>query len=234
LEKYIAYLSDIPGEMEKLLDVVTIHITGFFRDQDVFASLTERIVPAIVERKLSTKRESVRIWSAGCSTGEEAYSIAILFAEILRIKKADLRVEIFGTDISEESCRVASKGVYPERRLRGVSQSRKRSHFDRDGECYRISADIRRCVKFMVHDLFDSPPFSMLDLVICRNVLIHFNQKVREDIISGFHSALGENGILILGKSEALTGSSTALFRLVDPRTKIYRKRSLGVHEGGK
>ncbi|UCF05518.1 MAG: protein-glutamate O-methyltransferase CheR [bacterium] len=225
MDKYLGYLKENPNEMEQLLNVLTIHVTGFFRDNSVFETLAKRIFPWIIDKKLSCGPGSVRIWSAGCSTGEETYSIAMQLVDRLRREKVKLEVEIFGTDISEESCRIATKGVYPEKKLEDVPRLFRTRYFEVVEEGYGIAPEIRSCVEFKVHDLFSPPPYLMLDLIVCRNVLIHFNQFSRNRVMFNFHSALDEDGVLLLGKSEAVTGGGLELFELINPRNKIYRKR---------
>ena len=227
MDEYIAYVNSHPAEIERLLDVVTIHKTGFFRDLDVFDALLKDVFPGIIEGKLTSGDKVIRVWSAGCSTGEETYSITIHLIRLLQTEKLDIRVEVFGTDISEESCRVAMRGVYPICKLQEVTRHIKRCYFEMNDEYCRVHPDVMRLVKFSVHDLFSKPPFSMLDLVVCRNVLIHFDQSVRNDVLSNFYSSLKNGGVLILGKSEAVTGSALKLYEAVNPRNRIYRKRIL-------
>lgn len=229
LEEYVGYLNDHPNEIEELLNVVTIHVTGFFRDRDVYDALAENILPILIEGKYSASRGAIRVWSAGCSTGEETYSTAITLLHFLRERKIDCKVEIYGTDISEEACRVARGGYYAAEKVSGFPQYMLKQYFDAEGSGYRISQDVRRRVKFTVHDLFSESPFSMLDLVVCRNVLIHFEHAARGDVLANFHKSLHDDGFLILGKSEAMSGPALGLFKLVEPRTKVYRKRILCV-----
>jgi two-component system CheB/CheR fusion protein len=229
LEEYVSYLNDHPNEVEELINVVTIHVTGFFRDRDAYDALAENIFPGLLEGKYSGGRGAIRVWSAGCSTGEETYSTAITLIHFLKERKIDCKVEIFGTDISEESCRAARSGFYPAEKVSGLPQYLLKRYFDAEGSGYRISRDIRRHVKFKVHDLFSESPFSMLDLVVCRNVLIHFEHAARGDVLAHFHKSLRDEGFLILGKSEAMSGPALGLFKLVEPRSKIYRKRILCV-----
>ena len=225
LGSYVGYLNEHPGEVEELLNVVTIHVTGYFRDRDVYDTLEERIFPKIIERKRSTHQKLIRIWSAGCSTGEETYSTVIALIHHLGGRSGDYRVEMYGTDISEESCRIARRGYYSREKVSGIPLALLKRYFSIDGSGYRITQEIRRHVKFAVHDLFSEPPFSMLDLVICRNVLIHFDHEVRGDVLANFHGALCDDGFFVLGKSEAMSGPALGLFELVEPRSKIYRKR---------
>lgn len=224
-DEYLTYLDVHPGEVKHLLEVVTIHITEFLRDRDVFDVLQTRVFPEIIGEKLVSGRRTIRIWSAGCSSGEEPYSIAILLLDLLRTEDINLNVEVFGTDISEESCMEAGKGVYPERKIKGIPEHLKERYFDVENGRYHVSHEIRKHMRFRVHDLFSRPPFSMFDLVVCRNVLIHFDHPSRYDVLSNFHSSLNDGGMLILGKSEAITGSAFRLFELMDATNKIYRKK---------
>ena len=233
LDEYMNYLSVHPAEIEQLLDTVTIHVTEFFRDHEVYDALAKEILPAMAERKIYSPARTIRVWSAGCSTGEETYSIAILILQYLRTNDIRLGLEVYGTDISKESCRIARKGVYLERKIARVPANLRQNYFEPDESGLKVSGDVRRFVKFQVHDLFSAPPFSLLDILVCRNVLIHFDSAVRNGVLARFHAALGEDGILILGKSEAMTGSALRLFELMDPRNKMYRKHILRDSEGG-
>jgi len=227
LDEYLACLSANPEEIEQLLDTVTIHVTDFFRDADVYEALEMQILPELVEHKTHSPSRTIRIWSAGCSTGEEAYSIAITVLEYLHAHEAPLVLEVYGTDISKEACATAREGVYPERKVNRVPARLRQKYFEPESSGYRVAADTRRRVRFSVHDLFSAVPFSSLDIVLCRNVLIHFDHAVRNGVLARFHESLGDRGLLILGKSEAVTGTALDLFDLVDPRTKMYRKRAL-------
>jgi chemotaxis methyl-accepting protein methylase len=148
--------------------------------------------------------------------------------QYIRAHNVDLGVEVYGTDISKESCAVAQAGVYQARKVDRIPTSLKQKYFEPDGEGYRVAAHVRRCVKFSAHDLFSEPPFAFLDAIFCRNVLIHFDGNVRNDVLVRFHKALGEDGMLILGRSEAVMGMALMLFDLIDPRNKIYQRISLG------
>jgi two-component system CheB/CheR fusion protein len=233
-DEYLDYLNDNPDEIERLLDTVTIHVTEFFRDREVYDSLARDILPRIVARRLGAPSKVMRAWSAGCSTGEEAYSVAITLLRYVEMAGIDLGVEVFGTDVSRLACRTARRGVYPGKRIEDVPPIVKDRYFEPAGDEFRVTADVRRVVKFAVHDLFASPPYSLLDLIVCRNVLIHFDHAVRDDILAKFHAALDDGSILILGKSEAVMGRAADLFTLVDPRNKMYRKKALRAPEGGR
>ena len=226
LEEYLEYLREHPGEMSLLLDTITIHVTDFFRDRDVFDALSSRVFPEIIAGKLLDGVSRIRVWSAGCSTGEETYSIAILLLELLRREGIVLKPKIYGTDISEEACRFAKEGTYAERRACGVPGRLVKRYFEMDGSSCQVAQQVRKHVKFQVHDLFSRPPFSALDLIVCRNVLIHFNQQARSAVLTNFHSVMNPDGMLVLGKSEAITGPELSMFQLIDARSKIYQKVS--------
>jgi len=229
LDEYMTYLATNPAEIEHLLDTVTIHVTEFFRDTEVFDAIAKNVLPDIVSRKLRSPSRTIRVWSAGCSTGEETYSLAILMTRQLRIGGTDLALEIYGTDVSKEAVSAAIEGSYEARKVYDVPADMRRKSFETKGTAFVVAPDVRRCVKFSVHDLFSPPPFAMLDLVVCRNVLIHFDQKAREGVLKGFHAALGDSGLLILGKSEAVAGTALDWYELVDPRNKVYRKTGLRI-----
>lgn len=224
IDEYFVFINDHPEEIEKFMDTVTIHVTGFFRDHEVYEALERNFIPHILSGKLDAGHDKIRAWSAGCSTGEEAYSLAILLYHVIRKKSLPLYLEVFGTDLSEESIKTAMAGLYSKDQIDSVPTYMKGDSFDPRGELYKISRNIRRHVKFRAHDLFKQSPYSLLDLIMCRNVLIHFDHSVRYQISREFHQSLGEGGLLVLGKSEALAGDSDEGFELIDPRNKIYRK----------
>lgn len=225
VEEYLGRLTADEGEMEKLMDVITIHVTGFYRDPDVFAALEERHVPRMLAGSPHAVPGPVRAWSAGCSTGEEAYSIAIMLEKAARVSAPGARIEVFGTDVSEDACRAARAGIYGDDRIEGLPSRIRSEFFERGRDGWHVRQTLRGIVKFMPHDLFSSAPFSRLDMIFCRNVLIHFEHFVRDAVMKSFHEALVPGGLLVLGKSEALSGEPERLFELIDPRCKIYRKR---------
>ncbi len=224
LDEYMEYLCAHPGEIEQLLDTVTIHVTEFFRDPEVFDAIAKTVLPEIVSRKLRSPSRTIRVWSAGCSTGEETYSLAMLMMRQLRLGGADLALEVYGTDVSNDAVATAIEGVYDARKIEGVPEDIRRKCLRAQGTGYRVASEVRRCVGFSVHDLFSPAPYSLLDLVVCRNVLIHFDQRARDGVLKEFHAALGNSGLLVLGRSEAVAGAALDWYELVDPRNKVYRK----------
>lgn len=233
LEEYFEHLAARPDEIETLLDTVTIHVTEFFRDAEVFEAIAQKLLPEVLARRGRGSSSAVRVWSAGCSTGEEPYSLAIVIAEYLRANRIDLDLEIFATDISKEACRVARLGVYDLRKTERISPALRSRYFERVEGGLRVVERLRRAVRVQQHDLFTDAPFSELDCVVCRNTLIHFDHAVRNEVLARFHRALGAGGVLVLGKSEAIMGSAVSLFSLVDPRNKMYVTSRAADPEGG-
>jgi len=226
IEEYFGRLTADPDEMEKLMDIVTIHVTEFFRDRDVYRALEQGYVPALIDEKTGAGHGVVRAWSAGCSTGEEAYSMAMMIDRAVSRVSPNTHIEVFGTDVSEDSCRTARKGVYCSEKIESLPDDIRDGYFEKEGRSWRVTTRLRSLVRFAAHDLFTSSPYSHLDLIMCRNVMIHFEHEVRDEVIANFHRSLHDRGLLVLGKSEALTGPLENLFELIEPRYKIYRKRS--------
>lgn len=228
IEQYMKKIFRNPKELDYLTETVTIHVTQFFRDRDVFDFFAQQVISALSEKKKEGSEDVIRVWSAGCATGEEAYSLAILLDKYLRF--SEFETEILGTDISEESCETARKGIYPAERMESVPFRIKNRYFDKVDGGYRICPDIKKKVSFATHDLFTPPPFSNIDVILCRNVLIHFRHKYREEVMRNFYSVLNEKGFLMLGKSEAVCGEAHSMFKLINPSIKIYRKIEPGDH----
>ena len=223
VEQYIQYIGANRGELEDLYEDFLIHVTEFFRDPEAFQKLQEIVFPAIVEAK--APGETLRIWTPGCSTGEELYSIAIALLEYLGDKAAGIPIQMFGTDISETSIEKARAGVYPESSLVGVSPERLRRFFAQVNGHYQINKTVREMCIFARQDLGKDPPFSRLALVSCRNVLIYMGPLLQKKIMNIFHYALKPTGFLLLGKSESISGYSR-LFTLADRNARIYSRRA--------
>ncbi|MCK4537266.1 MAG: protein-glutamate O-methyltransferase CheR [Candidatus Krumholzibacteria bacterium] len=224
IDDYFSYIGEHPDEIEKLMDIITIHVTEFFRDADIFSTLEKTIFPELIMEKASAEQPVIRVWSAGCSTGEETYSLAMLLEYLVRKSQKGIELEVFGTDLSEEVCRIARAGLYSREKIMDIPLRIRSNAISPEGDLFKISSNVRRVVKFRAHNLFFPPPFSMFDLIVCRNVLIHFEHDIRGTINRYFHSSLNDDGLLLLGKSEALGTEALERFSLVHPRSKIYRK----------
>jgi two-component system CheB/CheR fusion protein len=221
LREYLGVLRERPGEMEALYQDLLIRVTHFFRDPEVFEVIARRVFPALIEAHLG--EAPLRLWVPGCSTGEEAYSLAIALVEVADRTRAEVPFQVFATDIGEASLEIARSGTYIENISMDVSPERLRRFFVRTGSEYQIAQSIRDHCVFARHDLTRDPPFSRLDLISCRNVLLYLEPALRRRIFAMFHHALKPSGHLLLGASEAVGGLSE-LFPVVDRKSKIYAR----------
>lgn len=223
LAEYVDFLNESPEEVRTLSKEVLIGVTNFFRDPEYFQNLKEKAIQSMLLH--SAPDEGFRVWVAGCSTGEEAYSIAILFHEAMESLKIKRNVKIFATDLDAESISFAGRGVYGDNIIDSVSPARLSRFFTRKNNTYVINRDVRKMIIFSPHNVFQDPPFGRLDLISCRNMLIYFQPVLQNDLFSLFHSALKDGGYLFLGKSEAI-GAFTDAFPVVDAAAKIFTHRS--------
>ncbi len=222
VDLYIAYLRENPDEVGKLYQDLLIHVTRFFRDPDSFRALVSEVFPEIVRQRRGTS--PIRIWLPGCSTGEEAYSVAIVFIEFLGDDVRDIPVQIFATDVSETAIEQARSGLYPESIATDLTPERLRRFFTRVDGKYRIHKVVRDLCVFARQDLTRDPPFSKLDLILCRNVLIYMSNILQRKLMSVFHYALKSSGFLMLGGAETV-GSQAELFKVVDKTHRIFLKK---------
>ncbi len=225
LAEYVKLLATEADEANILVKEILIGVTNFFRDPEFFEKLKQNVVHNIVER--TGEREPIRIWSAGCSTGEEAYSIAILFREVLEELNVQRDIKIFATDVDAKAIEQAGKGVFSESILDDVSSERLARFFSKKNDQYVISKEIRRMIIFAPHNMLSDPPFGKLDLISCRNVMIYFQPVLQRSLFGIFHSALKKGGYLFLGKSET-AGEYTSVFVPVCNAEKIYIHRGEG------
>ena len=209
-------------EAKQLYEDILIHVTSFFREPDLFRALQETVLSEIVEDR--NPHEAIRIWAPGCSTGEEVYSIAMALLEHLGEKQLAVPFQIFGTDISERAIEVARTGIYPESALVEVSPERRRRFFEQVNGNFQVIKLIREGCVFARHDLAADPPFSRLDLISCRNVLIYLGAELQKRIMATFHYALRTDGFLVTGKSEIMSGHAN-LFSIRDKKLKIFTRK---------
>ncbi|HEY9824386.1 MAG TPA: CheR family methyltransferase, partial [Stenomitos sp.] len=223
LEEYVKYLQTHRDEIQALYEEILIHVTSFFRDPQAFEQLKTQVFPTISQNK--SNDVPIRIWSAGCSTGEEVYSIAICILEFFSDRSTVPPIQIFATDISDSAISKARSGFYTESQMEGVSPERKGRFFvPQEGGGYQISSAIRELCVFARHNLGGDPPFSNLDLISCRNVLIYLADALQERIMALFHYSLNLTGFLLLGPSESVKTASD-LFTTVDDVCKIYARK---------
>ena len=226
LPEYVEYVRENPEEAHALAQDILIRVTRFFRDSDTFDTLSRKVFPALI-RKTPHDR-AVRIWVAGCSTGEEAYSIGMCFAEVAEQMKSRVPIQVFATDINEAAIEKARRGTYLDNIVADVSQERLSRFFVREGRGFQIGRRLRDMCIFSRHDLLSDPPFSRMGLVSCRNVLIYLDH-MQEQALSRFHFALDPGGFLLLGKSETAT-SSPGLFATVDRASRLYVRQDAARH----
>ncbi len=223
LADYAQYLDDHPNEVNELYRDILINVTSFFREPASYQALVEHLATHLKERK---HEEPLRVWVAGCATGEEVYSIAMCLDDVLAGAGQRTQLQLFGTDISEKALQRARKGVYPEAITADVSPERLSRYFVKADGGYQIIKSIREACVFARHDLASDPPFSRLDLVICRNVLIYMGSPLQQRILPIFHYGLKPSGVLMLGSAEAVPSASD-LFIPINREYKIYQKNPI-------
>lgn len=224
LVEYVALLQRDSGEVAALYQDLLINVTSFFRDPEAFAALRDVVYPELVKRR-DNVTAPIRIWVPGCSSGEETYSHAIALTEYLSEQRTEAVVQIFGTDLSESGIQRARVGVYKEAIESDLSPVRLRRFFHKVEGGYQISKAIRDMCIFSLQNVFNDPPFSRVDLISCRNVMIYLSQALQKRVIPVFHYALNPNGFLIIGNTEGLLGPGSELFEIAERKQKIYRKK---------
>lgn len=222
MQEYLDYLRNNPDEVQALFKDFLISVTNFFRDSDSFVELEQRVLPQLFEGKNSS--DQVRVWVAGCATGEEAYSLAILLAEQAAQMEDAPEIQIFATDIDEQAIAFAREGFYNEAIAADISPERLTTYFIEERGGYRVKKMIREAVLFAIHNLANDPPFSRLNLISCRNLLIYLNRDVQGGVFEIFHYALRPGGYLFLGSSESAEGTAT-YFSTLDKKHRIYQRQ---------
>ena len=234
LEEYVRYLQQNPADVEALFRDLLIGVTGFFRDPEAFGALQEHALPRVFAGKPAGAL--IRIWVPGCSTGEEAYSLAILLQERMERLKQSFKLQVFATDIDRRAIDCARAGIYPASIAGDISAERLARFFSQesDGSAYRIQKSIRDRVIFSEQDVIKDPPFSKLDLISCRNLLIYMGGGLQKKLFPMFHYALNPDGMLFLGTSETV-GEFVDLFATLDRKSKLYQRReeAAGAHRTG-
>ena len=226
LPEYADLLRRSPEEVHNLYQDLLITVTNFFRNPEAFEVLERKVIPKLFEGK--KPGEQVRVWTVGCATGEEAYSLAMLLLETTKARGARApEVQIFASDVSEEALAVAREGVYPEVITGDVSEARLERFFvPEPGGGYRVSKELRSRIVFARHNLLNDPPFSKLDLLVCRNMLIYLNRDIQNEVFNLFYYALRPEGYLFLGSSESLEDAER--FRVVDKAQRLFQRRRVG------
>ena len=228
LSEYVKYVRNNPAEVKALYQDMLINVTSFFRGARVFDALKTTVFPAVM--KNLSREGGIRVWTPGCASGEETYSVAIALLEFLGDKASQIPIQLFGTDVSESSVVRARNGAYPENIQADVSPERLRRFFTRSEGGYRVSKVIRDLCIFAQHNVLNDPPFSRMELICCRNLLIYLEPVLQGKVISLFHYALRPSGFLVLGSSEGL-GAITGLFAVEDRSHKIFSRKIGAAHQ---
>ncbi|MUG99245.1 PAS domain S-box protein [Scytonema sp. UIC 10036] len=219
--EYLDYLEVHPDEFVELFNTILINVTAFFRDVQAWDYIANEIIPQIVANKHISK--PIRIWSAGCASGEETYTLAILLAEALGMEQYTARVKVFATDVDEEALNIARQASYGSKELQSVPLNLQEKYFERVNGRYVVQKELRRGVIFGRHDLVQDAPISRIDLLVCRNTLMYFNTETQAKILARFHFALNDNGFLFLGKAEMLFSRNHS-FSPLELRQRVFIK----------
>jgi len=231
ISEYLEYLRGSPEEISRLLDVLTINVSRFFRDPLVFELIGNLLLPRLILEKIKEERKSLRIWSAGCATGEEAYSLAILVAESLQRTGIDINVNIFATDVNEKSLKKARKAFYDPESLQEIKFGLLEKYLKKNNGRYQVTPEIKKLVELSFFDLLDkkhnAPPesiFGGFDIILCRNVLIYYQEETQNDIFRKLHLSLDDKGYLVLGEVETPCRQYQDRFLRIHENCKIFKK----------
>jgi chemotaxis protein methyltransferase CheR len=220
-EEYINYLNSRPEEYNILLDKLTINVTQFFRDPEMFEAFEKNVLPEVFKKS----RGGIKVWSAGCSSGEEPYTVAIAIEEAgLKAGIQNIQYEIYATDIDEAVLYRAVNGQYEGRTLENLQKERIDKYFVRDGNKYKASERIKKNIKFMRKNLMEPFKSSFFDIVLCRNVIIYFTKELQKTVMEFFHDSLKEGGVLILGKTETMLLNMRDKYKCIDIKERIFTK----------
>ncbi len=223
--QYASYLDAHPEEYAVLLDTLTINVTQFFRDPTVYAVFRDKVIPTLIATKTAKKQHLLRAWSAGCSTGEEPYSLAMSMLDGVRRAKAEgMLLSVTGTDIDRNALAVAKRGEYPIAQLAHIPVMDKHLYLDIEGDAFRMKPEVMKAVRFQYLNLFEDAPIHGVDVVFCRNVFIYFNHEEQERMVRSFWNGLSRGGFMVLGRSERLAPVFARQFEMVDAKERVYRK----------
>ena len=220
---YAQVLSKNEAEVNKLKETLTVNVTELFRNPETFDSVRNNVLPELIKQKGINK--VIKVWSAGCSNGEEPYSIAIMLNEFLGSSTKRYNISIQATDIDDDSIAKAEMAIFQPKQLEKIGQERINRFFVKKGNNYQVIDEVKNLVKVKRHDLISGPKFSGFDIIFCRNVTIYFEQKLQEILYMNFYNALNDGGYFVMGKTETLVGPSTQLFKRFDLKERIFQKR---------
>ncbi|VVB88026.1 Chemotaxis protein methyltransferase [uncultured archaeon] len=223
-KEYAGVLLTNETESQRLKETLTVNVTELFRNPETYESFSKNVLPELFKSKGINK--TIRVWSAGCSNGEEPYSIAIMLREFLGISIKRYDISILGTDIDEDSLKKAEKGIYHLKQLEKIGRERiERFFVQNEDYTYSVIDEVRNLVKFRYHDMISGPRLFGFDVIFCRNVTIYFEQALQEKLYLNFYNALNDGGYFVMGKTETLVGPAEELFHPVDVKERIYQKK---------
>jgi chemotaxis protein methyltransferase CheR len=221
--EYLRLLERDMDERMRLSKVLTVNVTEFFRNPETFEVIRREVLPELIATKLKSGSRVLRLWSAGCASGEEPYSLAMLVKEVLN-GRDDFTVRIMATDIDRECLEKARLGIYRREELGGVRRYYIKKYFERVEEGYRVKRELRDMVTFERKDLISDRKYRVMDMILCRNVVIYFSRELKERLFMDFYESLNPGGFLILGKTENLSGEARKKFKIYNNVERIYRK----------
>jgi len=227
LTDYLVILKSDRDEFKYLIDSLTVNVTEFFRNMETFEGLENEVIPKIIKEKENDSRDIIRVWSAGCASGEETYSLTILFLEALSKFKKDYKLVVFGNDIDSKSLMKAKIGSYDKSKIGGIRPELLEKYFDNVGSEYKIKTSVKQHIKFSSLDLNGDIEKNLItyDLIVCRNVVIYFKTEVKEVLFLKFCKMLRKNSYLVLGKNETIIGPAMQHLKNVNISERIYQKQ---------
>jgi chemotaxis protein methyltransferase CheR len=223
-EGYAAYMREHPEESQELVGTLAINVTELFRNPELFSALRDKVVPTIVELKKRKKHRIIRVWSCGCSEGDEAFSVAILLKEALGGELNNFIFTVIATDIDAGAIRKARNKIYTEDQISAIGAKIVEKYFVRIEGGFKLKEDIKGSVRFRQHDVTKNAPFRYNDIILCRNVMIYFNRELQEETMLKFYECLNPGGFFILGMCETLAGSAAKKYRNFDSSLRIYAR----------
>lgn len=222
--QYTELLAGDDDEFHALMDTLTINVTEFFRDRPVWDIIKRKVLTDLIAQKTSGRSRTIRVWSAGCATGEEPYSLAMLLLDVLGAEASRYLVSVTGTDLDPKALATAEKGIYPVDSLRRIPASYQVRFMQTNGSFVEMAPEVKRIVRFSQYNLFEPSAIRMVDLLVCRNVFIYFDRDRQAKVLDNFYDSLARGGFLVLGRSEKLSPESAARLEVIDGRERVYRK----------
>ncbi|HEY3316928.1 MAG TPA: protein-glutamate O-methyltransferase CheR [Coriobacteriia bacterium] len=222
--QYERYLDAHPDEYSKLLDTLTINVTDFYRDGSVYEILRGNVIPSLLKEKARARQRSIRVWSAGCATGEEAYSVTMAFLSAMGRDADDFLLNVFATDIDPRALETAREATYDVAKLPHIPKAEQMRFVEKSKDTFRIKPEVTQHVRFKRLNLFEDEPINIVDVILCRNVFIYFTREQQARVLESFWRVLYRGGYLVLGRSEKMAPALAARFELVSGRERVYRK----------